>query len=1320
MFKRISVVLLTALLVFSNFFYVNAAEIGEKTLKQNTEKKVDPDAKKLKETTDPAEKVRVIVELKQDAPIERATKKGTMFKRLQPTEKKQLQETAKQEQNTIKDKMKSKKIDADFLQEFTTVVNGFSAEVKQGDINAIKKISNVDTVHIVKEYKRPEVKPEMKYSKELVEAQKAWRDYGYKGEGMTVGIIDTGIDPSHRDMILSDDTDPALTEKSVKQTVKDDGLPGKYYTEKVPYGYNYMDENDEILDSAAGASMHGMHVAGTVGANGDEDDGGIKGIAPESQLLALKVFGNDPEMQSTYGDVYVKAMDDAIKLGADALNLSLGSPAGYVDSESPEQQAVKRATNNGVLVSISAGNSNKFAEGFYYPLASNPDYGVSGSPGVAEDSLQVASYENSYMDVDAVDYTIDGKADSAPYLSAGNTDPPEKTSFELIEAGLGTPEDFADKDVKGKYALVQRGGDIGFTDKALNAQEAGAEGVIIYNNTDGIVNMATDNAITIPQLFMLKNDGDKLAAALKDGKSVTLEFGGGKEKIDNPDAGKMSAFSSWGLTPDLDFKPEITTPGGQILSTLNDNQYGMMSGTSMAAPHASGGGALVLQRIDDKFGLDNKDRVTMAKNLMMNTTKLVELDGAFVSPRRQGAGLMQLHAAMSTPIMVTEAKTGEAKVALKQITKNKVTFELTAENMTDKAVTYDVKANAQTDQPVANGDDTLVAPNEFGALELDDVATVNGEDTSQVEVPANGEKTVTVSIDVSSVDKELSGVFTNGYWLEGFVTLTDPSDNNPKINVPYVGFKGDWDQAPIMDKPMWDNDTYYGMTGVVTSSGKDEDGNEAFDFLGENLQTGEMDPGKIAFSPNGDKVQDDALMILSFLRNAKEVKFNVLDENKKKVRTIRTESDVAKNYYDGGQGPMYDLSSSRKWDGKIDGKMAPEGKYYLQVESVIDYDDANWQSLEVPVVLDTTAPELTADFDKDTQTITVDAKDNAGGSGLAYWDVLVDGESVLDKPYVNGETKHKLTKKLGSEQSLTVKAVDYAGNETTKEVAKSTDTTIPDLHLKTPEFLGVEATGEVEFSGYVTDKSGIKEVTVDGEKAKLTYNKDKDRYDFSITVKHDKDGYFFKSIKAVDNAGNEAEIGRRYFVDTQKAKLDVKADQKTDADKIKVDATVTDNFDDIRLYVNGNEVYKHDLSEPYGMNGFDKTIKDIALNLEDGKNEFEFKVVDLGGHVTKKTIVIEKEKDDSGDTESTIAVMKDLVDQYEENGDIKSHDTAKLLNMQLTTIGYFENSGAMNKAINHMNTFKQLLAFYQNNSQLTDDAAETLMKHADNLIKEWQ
>src|SRR5699024_9540605 len=147
-----------------------------------------------------------------------------------------------------------------------------------------------------------------------------------------------------------------------------------------------------------------------------------------------------------------------------------------------------------------------------------------------------------------------------------------------------------------------------------NAQDAGAEGAIIYNNEDGIVNMATEDEIEIPQLFMLKNDGDKLAEAIKNGKEVTIHFNGDTTTIDNPDAGRMSDCTSWGLTPKLDFKPEITAPGGQILSTLNDDEYGLMSGTSMAAPHVAGGGALVLEYVDEEFGLENADRVNQAKN----------------------------------------------------------------------------------------------------------------------------------------------------------------------------------------------------------------------------------------------------------------------------------------------------------------------------------------------------------------------------------------------------------------------------------------------------------------------------------------------------------------------------------------------------------------------------------------------------------------------------------------------------------------------------------------------------------------------------------
>ncbi|MBM7600189.1 lactocepin [Virgibacillus halotolerans] len=1310
MLKRIAVLLLAILLAVGNFSYASASTTG-KTFDKEVQKK--PTTEKLGETEDPDKEVRIIVEMEEAAPIEKATKKGVMFHSLKENEKQQLEKAAKAKQQSVKKKMKTDKIEATYLQEFTAVVNGFSAEVNQGDLELIRKNPDVKTVHIVNEYEQPKVKPEMKYSKELVEAQKTWRDYGYKGEGMTVGIIDTGIDAGHRDMVLSDGTEAAHSKSSIEKTIDEQDLPGDFYSDKVPYGYNYMDENDEIRDIAQGASMHGMHVAGTVGANGDEDDGGIMGIAPEAQLYALKVFGNDPEMQSTYGDVYIKAIDDAIKLGVDALNMSLGSPAGFVDETSPEQQAVTRAVDNGVLMSISAGNSALFGDGFYYPLTSNPDYGVSGSPGLAYDSLQVASFENTNIEVEAVEYTIDEEKGNAPFLSAGNTDPSDyvQTSFDVVEAGLGLPEDFADKDVKGKYALVQRG-ENAFTEKAINAQDAGAEGVIIYNNEDGIINMATEDEIEIPQLFMLKNDGDKLAEALKDGKKVTLDFTGESATIDNPDAGSMSDFSSWGLTPNLDFKPEITAPGGQILSTLNDDEYGLMSGTSMAAPHVAGGGALVLQYVDEEFGLENADRVNQAKNIMMNTGKLVEMDDAFVSPRRQGAGLMQLHKALSTPVIVTEAETNEAKVALKEITDNEATFELTAENYTDEAVTYDVKANAQTDQPVQNGDDVLVAPNEFGAMNLDEMATVNGEAVSTVEVPAGGTTTVTVTVDVSEADEALTEQFTNGYWLEGFVTLTDPKDTNPELHVPYVGFKGDWDRAPILDNPLWDADTYYGMTGVVTSAGEDEDGAMQYDFLGEDIQTGEIDPEKIAFSPDGDGVQDDALMILSFLRNAKEVKFNVLDENKEKVRTITTESHINKSYYDGGQGPMYSLSSSRAWDGKIKGEQAPEGKYYLQVESVIDYEGANWQSFDMPVVLDTTAPDLEADFDEKEQKVTVDAADNKGGSGLAYWDVQIDGKSILDEPYAEDVTEHQLSKKLKPDQTLTVIAVDYAGNKTEEDATEATDETAPDLHLKTPEFLGVESAREVVFSGYVTDKSAVKEVTIDGEQADLVYNEAKDRYDFTYTLTHDEDGYFFHHIKAVDNAGNEAEIGRRYFVDSEKATLKVKVDEKTDADTIKVDAAITDNFDEIKLYVDDSEVYKHEQTEPYGMNGFNETVNDIELELELGKNEFEFKVVDLGGHETTEKVTIEQE--------ASIGQMQKLVKQYAEDGEVTNEEAAHMLDMQLTTISHYADSGKNDKAAKHMNSFKQLLDVQQDKEIISEKAAKTLHEYADYLIEEWQ
>ncbi|WP_409303149.1 S8 family serine peptidase [Peribacillus sp. SCS-155] len=1210
--------------------------INKQTVKQNA----------LDKKYGSKDNVRIVVETKGEPAISAAQKQGKRYKDLPSSTKKQLKADRLAEHKRVKDQARKKNIKFQEKEAFTTVVNGFSAEVEYGQIESLKSIPEVKEVHIVNEYERPEEKPDMLYSKEMVQAQAVWRDYGYKGEGMVVGIIDTGIDPSHRDMVLSSTSPRDLTSSKVTELAAANGLPGKFYSEKVPYGYNYMDENEEIRDLGPDASMHGMHVAGTVGANGDEENGGIKGVAPEAQLLALKVFGNDPAVSTTWGDIYVKAIDDAIVLGADVLNMSLGSTAGFVSPEDPEQQAVTRAVNNGVVMSISAGNSAHFGNGFANPYASNPDIGVSGAPGLSYDSIQVASVENNFMDLDAVTYNIDGTSTKAPFMSASSVHPNtlDQKTYDLVYAGLGKPEELAAVDVKGKFALIQRG-TIGFVDKAKNAQAAGAAGVIIYNNVDGFVSMATDSSITIPQLFMLKSDGDKIQAALAAGKTVPVTFNGDKVKAANPSTGKMSDFTSWGLTPNLDFKPEITAPGGQIYSTLNNNEYGMMSGTSMAAPHVSGGSALVLQRVDKDFGAAGFDRVALAKTLLMNTAQPLVDKGTVnaalqwnlpYSPRRQGAGVMQLHSALKTPVVVTEASTKEAKVALKEVKGNTFNFALTAQNFSDQAVEYDVNANLQTDYSRAGQLGYSANVLETQKI-LDASIKVNGSDNAKVRVPAKGSVTFEVTADLSNAKVlandiktpvAIDTVFPNGYFVEGYVTLKDSSDTNPELHVPYAGFKGNWDKAPIIDGSIYDNpdNSFYGLTGAVTTAGN------SFNFLGEDVVTGALSKEKIAFSPNNDGVQDDVIPILSFLRNAKSVEYSILDTNGKVLRKLRTENNVRKNYYDGGKSAMYSLDPVRKWDGKVKNVLTADGQYVYQVKAVIDFQGAQAQTFNIPVKVDTGLPSVK--FAKKGKVLTLSGSDNVGGSGLHYYDVQVDGKSILgDKPLAPATKEYTIPDTVTGSK-VKVIAVDFAGNSASAEGnlnadTPELDTTIPEIHIQSPEILSVSSMSSVTIAGYVVEPSGVKEFTVDGKAVPLTYDSVNKRYTFS-TTKTFTDGVHSIIVKATDNAGNSTSINRRVIVDSKAPTLTISGLPKKNTvsatgDNPKVSVTVADNFDEIRLYLDGSEIFYNEFKEPYAMRSFQKTISGIELELTKGKNTFVFEATDLAGHKTTKTVVITKQ-----------------------------------------------------------------------------------------------
>ncbi|MBD8070559.1 cell wall-binding repeat-containing protein [Bacillus sp. PS06] len=1245
--KRSLALILVFLLAFSNTALAAVKPIHET---QNTKQTIQKAGQQLKldvekEKYKPADKVRVIVEVKGDPAITYATKKGVKYSKLSENEKDKLQTDILKSQKAVKDKISAESLKMEFKENFTTAFNGFSGVVEYGKVAGIKKLTGVANVTVVNEYERPVDKPDMKYSKELVEAQKAWTDFGYDGEGMIVGIIDTGIDPRHKDMILSDNSKGELTEKEVASLTSEYNLPGKYHTYKVPYGYNYMDKNQEILDLGPEASHHGMHVAGTVAANGDEEKGGLKGVAPEAQLLALKVFGNDPNMASTWGDIYIKAIDDAIILGADVLNMSLGSTASFVDAEDPEQQAIARAVENGVFMSISAGNSAHFGNGHANPYSSNPDIGVVGSPGLSYDSLQVASLENNFMDLDAMSYSFDGNEIAlAPFLSASSVHPNDVDSktFEVLSAGLGgTAEDFAGKDFKGKYALIQRG-QYDFTLKALNAQAAGAAGVIIYNNTDGYVNMVSEEAIKIPQLFMLKTDGDALKAAIDNGQVVSITFNGETTTAANPLAGQMSDFTSWGVTPNLDFKPEITAPGGNILSTLQDNKYGSMSGTSMAAPHVSGGSAIVLQRVEEETNLEGKERINLAKNILMNTSAPVVdkglyndyygIDNAY-SPRRQGAGLMQLHAALSTPAVVTEKSTNEAKVALKEITGDTATFTLNVKNLSNKQVTYNVDGNVQTDLAY-DGVNALESQGVYKNGTISNNAPWIGEypisfSTKQVTVPANSSKDIKVTIDLKNAidwfyNAPLEEIFENGYFVEGFVTLTDVSDNNPTLTVPYVGFKGDWNDAPVLDEMIYDGEeSFYAVAGFVDGEGY---------YLGYDPINESYSKSLIAISPNGDGQQDEIVPVLSFLRNAKEVQYNILDEEKNKLRTIKSDQNTRKHYYDGARGPMYTYNTANSWDGKVKNKLVADGTYYYEFASTIDYPGKEAQKIQVPVIIDTVDPELTASLSKDTVKINASDKD---GSGVAYIDILVNGKTVLETPLAGNTKEYKLKSQPEAGTIVTVVAVDYAGNDVNAIVNGDNDKTHPVINIITPDVFSVSNTSEVAVSGTVTDDTKIVEITVNGKKVDFTFNKAENYYEFATKlIFEDGDQEFF--VGAKDDAGNEISISRLVQVDTTLPTLDVEVPTYvTNSTKsVKLKATLADNADELRFFVDGSEEFYNAPSDQ--MKKYSKVVE-TDLTLDPGKNTFELKLVDLAGNTTTKEVVVHRATSDKDEQVSRIA-----------------------------------------------------------------------------------
>ena len=685
------------------------------------------------------------------------------------------------------------------LYRYGLLFSGAAVEADGEALAAVRRLEGVSGAAPTQTHARPQAAaaPLDANSLDLMGAA-GLEELGYDGDGVVVAVIDTGLRWTHQafaDYGLA--RSPAISPEDVEDFVSGGGTPGRYLSQRIPFAYDYADGDDQVFST----DSHGTHVAALAAGCAMGEDGAVlfRGVAPAAQLLSMKVF-SDSAAGADDADI-LKALEDAYALGADVINLSLGSDNGFTADGvlgGLYCAAFRTLREAGVILCCSAGNSaasvSSKAQGAALPTADYTDYGTLCSPASYLGATAVAAAEAAHYETAGhiaaggrqIAYA-DGVSGSGEALPLLESLPGEELAFVAV-GGVGRAEDFAGLDLAGKVALVRRG-EITFTEKAQNAAAAGAAACLIYNNAPGSLLPAVEG-LTIPCAAISQEDGAFLLELAGAEGQGTLSIQGGAVTAEG-EAPSMLDASAWGTTSDLRLVPALTAPGGHILSAsgAGDGFYEQLSGTSMAAPNASGAFAVALQALRERGIEDKKEAADLAEALLESTARLIRDEGgAPLSPRRQGAGLIDLAAALDSPALITQPL-----LELGGSAAGRFTLSFRVRNLTEEALTLELDTTVLTDAYDADGADcySLMAP-----LDITEDVTVSAP--GSVTIPAGSERIVSLTLSVDqALRRELAQVYPNGFFTEGYVSLT--GGEGACLHASFLGYCGDWEAAPIVE-----------------------------------------------------------------------------------------------------------------------------------------------------------------------------------------------------------------------------------------------------------------------------------------------------------------------------------------------------------------------------------------------------------------------------------------------------------------------------------------------------------------------------------------
>ncbi len=1044
-FLRVTACLLTLAMVISAVITVSVliAKVGDKavdsfiTKYEGTLKDLGLDisdyfdgqiVQPLPDTVKDSDDISVIIKLEQ-APLldvyAQSNPEGSFADYVTSSEAQAIRDAIAAEKKAILSDLDSANLSYQSGADYSAVLSGFEIVIKAGDFETVCDELPKNATPIVGEvYKADDMGDVAGYEdihaweNQLVEnAVDVYdtgifdsSDYAYDGTGIVVAVLDTGLDYNHTAFSTSNFTadrsklgmtfdNIASLVSGTKAADMQSGLTASdvYISEKVPFGFDYADGDADVYPIS---QDHGTHVAGVVAGKDDV----ITGVAPNAQLVIMKTFS---DIQSTARASWIlSALEDCVVLGVDVINMSLGTGCGFSRETDKEQMSgvYDRIRAAGISMVVAASNSFSSAYGSEkngnLGLTSNPDTATVGSPGTYQGALSVSSINGANTPYilyngkilyftessDRVSEEKNFVEDLLKSVDISKQNADGTYTFEYVTIpGAGRNADYSGIDVSGKIVLVARGSTT-FEEKANVAQTMGAAGIIIYNNVSGEIKMNVGDT-TIAVCSIPQDDGEMMAEAGTG--SITV----GEKQSSGP---FMSDFSSWGPTPDLQIKPEITAHGGSILSSIPGQDYDRISGTSMACPNMAGVVALVRQYVKENFkdiADDNVKVAALVNRLLMSTADIViNSNGLPYSVRKQGAGLANLNATAATKayIMTYDRKSGElmdkAKIELgDDPTKTGIyTLKFSVNNFGGSALSYNVGAWVMTegvsDTKTNDGETTVTEQGyQLTGASITVTATNGAVEGTTLTVNGNSIADVVVTITLSDADKKyMDDSFENGMYVEGFVTLDCTEESGIDLNVPYLGFYGDWSVAPIFDIDYYETnkDELDDSIDLLDKTLPDAYatrpvGGIESDFVGYlGAYYFEQDPAAkkisadrkyISLSNQEGTVHSLRYVWAGLLRNAKSIEVTITDDATGEVIFSSVEKDIRKSYGDGGS--IYAANVEIEFDA-AEYNLRNNATYTVNLKANLDWDndgtDTNLNNeFEFPFVADFEAPAVT-------------------------------------------------------------------------------------------------------------------------------------------------------------------------------------------------------------------------------------------------------------------------------------------------------------------------------------------------------------------------